>query len=490
MAAARRSLRLVLSLLVALPLLALGGGAATARSALPSLRLITASDRVEVSRYGHGRVYIDFGAYVADATAPLEIHVWRTDYHSDPQAALVLRGHDGPTIRALPDAVVDRYLRGIRGFFRLKLVSKAGKLVTDRVLPFCPNGWDVQRVDPSGPLVPTYPYSCTGNPFAVGMVWGLNRGWAAPAVSTYETRFFLDDGRYFAFLSIRNRYRRLFHIPRRDAKVEITVDVSTSGDCGYYCGGVAPRVSSETTDRTILTPAPRLHLVDRRTMPDLIALPAFSISTRRNNKRDLLSFGANVWNRGPSPLVVEGYREPGEELMHAYQYFLRGDEVVGRKRVGKLEFDDRDGHEHWHFRQFASYRLLDDSKRLVVRSKKEAFCLAPTDQVDMLAPNAVWRPYSIGLETACGGPTALWIRETLPVGWGDTYYQWLPGQSFDITDVPNGTYFIKVRANPAGVLYDRYAGNDVRLRKVILKGTPGHRKVAVPPWHGIDTDGR
>ena len=30
--------------------------------------------------------------------------------------------------------------------------------------------------------------------------------------------------------------------------------------------------------------------------------------------------------------------------------------------------------------------------------------------------------------------------------------------------------------------------NDVSLRKVILGGTPGHRTVKVPPWHGIDPE--
>ena len=76
-----------------------------------------------------------------------------------------------------------------------------------------------------------------------------------------------------------------------------------------------------------------------------------------------------------------------------------------------------------------------------------------------------------------------------PSGWGDTYYQGLPGQSFDVTDLPNGTYFIKVQANPGGHLFESNMANNVRLRKVILGGRPGHRTVQVPPWHGIDTEG-
>jgi hypothetical protein len=94
----------------------------------------------------------------------------------------------------------------------------------------------------------------------------------------------------------------------------------------------------------------------------------------------------------------------------------------------------------------------------------------------------------LGLLGQCGQPTALWVREMMPVGWGDTYVQSIAGQSFDITKVPNGTYYIEITANPLGVLHETSTGNDVSLRKVILGGTPGHRTVKVPAWHGIDPE--
>ncbi|MEA2446703.1 MAG: hypothetical protein QOK47_340, partial [Actinomycetota bacterium] len=148
----------------------------------------------------------------------------------------------------------------------------------------------------------------------------------------------------------------------------------------------------------------------------------------------------------------------------------------------------RRGHQHWHFQQFARYSLLDATKTEVIKSKKEAFCLAPTDAIDLTLTGADWTPYLGGLSTACGGPSAIWVREVLPLGWGDTYFQGLPGQSFNVTDLPNGKYFIKVEANPLGTLYEQSADNNVQLRKVWLKGRPGHRRVEVPPWNGINTE--
>ena len=72
----------------------------------------------------------------------------------------------------------------------------------------------------------------------------------------------------------------------------------------------------------------------------------------------------------------------------------------------------------------------------------------------------------------------------LPASWGLA-----APKSFDITHVPNGTYYIKVTANPEKVLHETTASNDVSYRKVILGGTPGHRTVKVPAWHGIDPEG-
>jgi hypothetical protein len=77
----------------------------------------------------------------------------------------------------------------------------------------------------------------------------------------------------------------------------------------------------------------------------------------------------------------------------------------------------------------------------------------------------------------------------MPTGWGDTYFQSVAGQSFDITRVPNGTYYIAVVANPEKVLHETHTSNDVSLRKVILGGSWGHRTVRVPAYDGIDPEG-
>ncbi|MFI1016703.1 lysyl oxidase family protein [Streptomyces sp. NPDC020965] len=219
--------------------------------------------------------------------------------------------------------------------------------------------------------------------------------------------------------------------------------------------------------------------------PDLRSLPAYGITISDGEDnipgKDYLAFSANVWNAGPAKLVVDGFRAPGKELMDAYQYFYDAKgKQIGYTPTGTMEWDPRPGHEHWHFTDFASYRLLKADQKEAVRSGKEAFCLANTDAVDYTVKNANWHPSNTDLSTACGQESSISVREVLDVGSGDTYTQDLPGQSFDITDVPNGTYYIQVLANPDKRLKETSLTNNSALRKIVLGGKPGARKVTVP----------
>ena len=200
-----------------------------------------------------------------------------------------------------------------------------------------------------------------------------------------------------------------------------------------------------------------------------------------------LNFAATVWNAGDSPLVVDGFREKNKPVMDAYQYFYdsAGNEV-GYVPAGHMEWDARPTHQHWHFEDFARYQLLDASKTKVQRSHKEAFCLADTDAIDLTVPGAQWQPTNTDLGTACGGFSALAVSEYLSSGWGDTYEQFRAGQSFDLTHVPNGTYYIAVEANPAHVLTEQTTANDEALRKLRLGGARDHRTLYVYPVGDID----
>ena len=328
------------------------------------------------------------------------------------------------------------------------------------------------------------------------MVWGVQKGWATDPAETnflgHQTK--LPVGVYKITGTITPEYTKLFHIPARDATTTVKAKVVKGSRCCPIPGCCIPGRPNGLRGHALPRPpanVPTMNNPPASALPDLVALPAWLIrvSHPRKQTHDFLNFGATVWVGGHGPLDVEGFRAHATPVMKAYQYFLSGGKVIGRVRAGTMGFDSQQGHNHWHFEQFAKYQLLTSAKSVAVTSHKVGFCIAPTDAIDLLAPHAVWQPPFIGLGGgACGSPTALWVAEQMPVGWGDTYIQSIAGQNFDITNVPNGTYYIQIIANPEKVLHETTTSNDVSLRKVILGGTPGHRTVKVPAWHGIDPE--
>ena len=463
---------------------------ASAAVTAPTLELIAPGTEVDLYRYGRGEpVYLELGLLVSATEAPFELLAQRPDYTQPPTLSQVLHGSGGQTeSRALDPALLDEW-RGLKDFFELSFRNSAGTEVVSKKMVFCPSGFMRERVDDSGPTVPTYPAGCYANPFTRGVVWGIDESWAVSA-SGYDTPpIAIPNGNYTLTVNIAPTYVELFGIDPADATVQMKVTVQRVEDeCFEGCRGYEQAQQQPEPGGGGASDVPFVDQPDPSVLPDLIALPSWGINVENRSVKSFLSFGATVWNGGSAPLVVEGFRESGESLMDAFQYFYDGDDVVGKAAAGALQFDPRRSHQHWHFKQFAGYSLLNAESAQVVRSRKEAFCLAPTDAMDLTIPDADWNPGALGLYTACGSPTSMWIREILPLGWGDTYFQGLPGQSFNITNVPNGTYYIRVEANVGGLLHEQRTDNNVELRQVILKGRAGQRRVVVPPWNGIDTE--
>jgi Lysyl oxidase len=465
---------------------ALAGPEAAARG--PVVKLVVAQDSITLASF-RGRVYLDPGVYAASLGSALQFDVRRASYTKPVTLTQVIyRPGGGTTTRALPASLLDGF-NGLRDFLRLSVADTAGKVVASFRPLFCLN-FGPQRAAPDSARTDPYPLACANNPFTKSLVWGLPRGWAADPASFSPTypppTVRLAPGTYKVTAAVAPQYVRLLHITATDATASVKLTVVKGR------GGRAAAAPSTAPTRT-LAPLPRVPALTSppaAALPDLVPLPSWGISTSHTRSgRDLLTFGATVWSGGNSPLDVEGFRSNGSPVMKAYQYFWRNGHVVGRARAGTMGFDSQHGHNHWHFEQFARYTLLDSAKNLAVRSHKVGFCISPSDPVNLLAPHAVWQPPSIGPgELACGLPTALWVQEMMPVGWGDTYTQRVAGQAFDITSVPDGTYYIEITANPQHILYESNTRNDISLRKVILGGTPGQRTVRVPAWHGIDPE--
>ncbi|MDF2273440.1 lysyl oxidase family protein [Streptomyces coacervatus] len=472
-----------------------GAGAATPTGA-PKLQLIAASPSVTVDRFeGEPGVYLDLGTYITVDGGPLEMRVTRKSYNDAVVASQVIRSGGRTVTKTLPTGLVKDF-SGLPDFLKVNISDASGAKVADTTQSFCPNN-RAGRIRPDAPATSKYPTGCSDNPFALGGVWGVENGWAAATSQGFrgDNAINLPAGVYTAKVSVAKKYRDLFGMADKTQTVKVTVRQNSGGGQGLAGVNHGQKNASKSPKPAAKRPVGRAAVPADVPKPDLRALPAYGIAITDGDEggagavpgKDYLAFSATVWNGGPSPLVVDGFRKPGAEKMDAYQYFYDAKgKQVGYTPTGTMEWDPREGHQHWHFSDFASYRLLGADKREIVRSGKEAFCLANTDAIDYTVKNANWHPYNTDLATACGEQTAVSVREVLDVGNGDTYSQYRPGQSFDVSDLPNGTYYIQVIANPDNRLKEQSTANNVTYRKVVLGGTPGARTVTVPKYGLID----
>jgi hypothetical protein len=481
-----------------------GTASSSAQSAGPTVKLYAARLHAQVAVFGNGVSYIDPSIYIESLGQALQFDVQRKNLSRPVTITQVYKSASGATERRTLPAWTMKGWSGLKAFVRVKVQNGAGKVLLARDLNFCPGG-AAQRATPDSPATDPYPTGCgsyTGFPFTLGAVWGISKGWGVDPVEFYSLTTKLQVGKtYKVTMTITKPWQHILHVSAKDATATVKMNAVTPAECNPCTLGrkTQPGSRSAGAKKPAETAAemqrvPMVASPPKSVLPDLLPLPSWGISIQNGKPvagkvtQSQVAFGATVSVLGNGPLDVEGFNTKHSAIMPAYQYFWRGSHLVGRARAGTMGFDNEHGHHHWHFEQFAQYRLLGANKKTVVRSQKVGFCIAPTDPVNMLVPHAAWQPTYTGFAGECGSPGALWVQEMMPLGWGDTYFQSVAGQTFNITHLANGTYYIEIIANPEHVLHETNLSNDISLRKIVIGGTAGHRTVRVPAYHGIDPE--
>jgi len=446
---------------------------------------------VVVERAPAQPVQPQLGVVLTSPSNSLTIVTKRSSYRTKWVSTLSLSRRDGRRIHSLrlPSGAFTSI--GLRNVGEVVMRSQSGAVVARGLVGWCPGQAQHEAIAVDAVAEPVYPTTCEMHVFAFARINGIERGWGSAVWTLLSVPPSVPDGDYNVDLTVNaTTAKRLGMVPSaRSAHLVIHL-VTTPGlaPSASTSAASADSLLAETLDTHPLA-APAVASPPRESLPDLASLPAFWIRTRDEDGRDILTFAANTWNRGPAPLVVEGYRIPGTDTMDAQQILYANGAPVGSHPVGQMMYHRAVGHYHWHFLDYTRYDLTDVTKKraVVTTSGKQSWCIAPTDAIDLTLPGAVWRPQDTSLASACGNADSQWLRLVLPAGWGDTYYQLAAGQSIDITDVPNGRYYIKVTANPEGRLLERSTTNNVSYRLVILGGTPGARTVVVPAYQGLKT---
>lgn len=155
--------------------------------------------------------------------------------------------------------------------------------------------------------------------------------------------------------------------------------------------------------------------------------------------------------------VIEGGITPGDRLLVRF--------TVGTANIGDADIfigdpndhvEAGDGlfefaacHNHYHFRNYTLYELVDPDTGDVWRAAKRGFCMLDTD------PNPAWlgSPAGPGFYRSCGA-VGIPGNQGISANWTDTYRFFLGGQYFVLDGgdgqdpVPPGQYIIRVTANP------------------------------------------
>src|SRR6185437_3972529 len=105
---------------------------------------------------------------------PFEIWSHRADYRSP----ITSEWHNGSTVIALPDGLMDSFA-GLSRFMDVSIENSAGAVVLHRATTVCLDGWTTYRVVKDGAAHSAYPYDCPHNIFAKGSVQGIAAGWAS-----------------------------------------------------------------------------------------------------------------------------------------------------------------------------------------------------------------------------------------------------------------------------------------------------------------------
>ncbi len=119
-------------------------------------------------------------------------------------------------------------------------------------------------------------------------------------------------------------------------------------------------------------------------------------------------------------------------------------------------------HDHWHLDAFAQYALAEEpSGAVVARASKVSFCLLDTVRSFPTRPGSPPAGYY-------GGCTVK-SAQGISVGWSDVYDSTLPGQSLNVSGLPEGAYCLGVTADPRNRLTEAREENNVRWRRLRLR---------------------
>lgn len=187
--------------------------------------------------------------------------------------------------------------------------------------------------------------------------------------------------------------------------------------------------------------------------PDLVTLPLFDFLVATDEQgNEALRFSTTIANVGDGPLLIKAQRPFGwNDRWNVVQWF---DEADGGPQSGVLTGANMvyggHGHDHWHIKFGAAYRLTSEEGRQLASQTKAGYCFFDQVKVDGTLPGAPaeW----VYFNDLCGKTGDTSVSMGMSVGWSDPYFWQLEDQHVVISGFPDGRYKLFADSDPDGWL--------------------------------------
>lgn len=210
--------------------------------------------------------------------------------------------------------------------------------------------------------------------------------------------------------------------------------------------------------------------------------------------------------------VVEGATEAGLRQLMRFTFTSPnlglGDLMVGSPEDRPDLFEYHACHDHYHFKEYADYRLWEPTKHAeweayrtanpdvtaeealalnpdiaegLITGEKRGFCVIDIAPAGPNARHAPVVPDPEGKYFDCDA------NQGISVGWADTYDPTLDGQWIDVTDVAPGAYILEAEVNAEHVYEEMdYSNNRGFIPAVVLPGLSNNGVADPEASLGID----
>jgi hypothetical protein len=237
----------------------------------------------------------------------------------------------------------------------------------------------------------------------------------------------------------------------------------------------APAARAEVAGRTATRAAAAPRGAPAPLLPDLIVwansdfgyLHGWTIDTEEPAEpgRRLLRFATAVPNIGDGPLELRGGATNPDGGQVVFQRIYNDAERFTDREAGTFTFHEE--HGHIHFDDYAQYNLRavtedDGVGDVIATGGKVSFCLLDVAPYDRRLPGHPRREQY----NSCGS------TQGISVGWADVYDSALPDQWIDVTDVPDGTYWLEAVVDPSNLIVESDETNNVTRIQITLGPPP------------------